>query len=471
MTGDLVVVVPGVMGSSLSDSQGREVWGLSSRSLLRALATLGGSIKRLTLPDDVGAGPAEDDVTPRELMPTLHAIPGLWTPIQGYSKLVGFLRQPRFGLTEDEGPQRPGSLILFPYDWRLSNRWTGTLLKKRVEPALERWRASRPERSGAKLVFVCHSMGGLVARWYVERLGGAELTRAVVTLGTPHRGAVKALDQLVNGVRKGVGPLRADLTEFARSLPSSYELLPEYACLGPDDGALAKTTEVELPSLEATRVKAGMSFHEELGESGVRYPLLAVVGIGQPTAAAARIDGDRVESRETIAGRSPAGDGTVPRLAARPAAMTELDPSLRGVAEGHGSLAGARSVTDQLDFLLTAEDFAYRAAELPAEPATKDVLGISVPDLHLPGEPIEVAVRAGSRALEVAAFDADGTEVGSEKVRFDGGLDASGRTTGAANLGPLPAGAYDLICRAPYDPQGLTVRPVRTATLVWAADS
>ena len=115
---------------------------------------------------------------------------------------------------------------MFAYDWRLSNRWTAELLKERVESALTRWRESAPERSDAKVVFVCHSMGGLVARWYLDVLGGAEIARALVTLGTPHRGALKALEQLVNGVRKGPGPLKVDLTGFARSLPSSYELLP-----------------------------------------------------------------------------------------------------------------------------------------------------------------------------------------------------------------------------------------------------
>ena len=50
-------------------------------------------------------------------------------------------------------------------------------------------------------------------------------------MGTPHRGALNSLEQLVNGVRKGPGPFRVDLTEFARSLPAAYQLLPEYACL------------------------------------------------------------------------------------------------------------------------------------------------------------------------------------------------------------------------------------------------
>ena len=43
----------------------------------------------------------------------------------------------------------------------------------------------------ARVVLVCHSMGGLVARAYLRRFG-AEKVRTVITIGTPHRGSVHA---------------------------------------------------------------------------------------------------------------------------------------------------------------------------------------------------------------------------------------------------------------------------------------
>jgi triacylglycerol esterase/lipase EstA (alpha/beta hydrolase family) len=42
-----------------------------------------------------------------------------------------------------------------------------------------------------KVTLLCHSMGGLVARAYLRRFGGARV-RAVVTIGTPHRGSLLA---------------------------------------------------------------------------------------------------------------------------------------------------------------------------------------------------------------------------------------------------------------------------------------
>lgn len=124
-------------------------------------------------------------------------------------------------------PERPANLVTMPYDWRLSNRYNGRRLKSIVEPALERWRAQGGEFADAKLVFICHSMGGLVARWYLEREDGAEVTRRLVTLGTPYRGALCALDQLVNGVRKGIGPFKVNLSAFrAGDVPARHLLRP-----------------------------------------------------------------------------------------------------------------------------------------------------------------------------------------------------------------------------------------------------
>jgi pimeloyl-ACP methyl ester carboxylesterase len=42
------------------------------------------------------------------------------------------------------------------------------------------------------LTIVGHSKGGLIATYYVKKLGGWRRTRAIVTLGTPHRGTPRA---------------------------------------------------------------------------------------------------------------------------------------------------------------------------------------------------------------------------------------------------------------------------------------
>ncbi|WP_222598301.1 esterase/lipase family protein [Lentzea tibetensis] len=97
-----------------------------------------------------------------------------------------------------------------PHGWRLSNRYHGEPLVKILE-----------QQQDKKLY---HSMGGLVARWYVEKCGGAERTRKLITFGTPYRGAATAVARLVNGVRRKIGPLTVALTEFARSMPSLHQV-------------------------------------------------------------------------------------------------------------------------------------------------------------------------------------------------------------------------------------------------------
>ena len=54
--------------------------------------------------------------------------------------------------------------------------------------ALELKRRVDTDVRGGRISLVCHSMGGLVARYYLQQLGGARRVTDLVTLGTPHRG-------------------------------------------------------------------------------------------------------------------------------------------------------------------------------------------------------------------------------------------------------------------------------------------
>jgi hypothetical protein len=67
---------------------------------------------------------------------------------------------------------------------------------------------------------------GIGGAW-LGPLGGWEVCRALVTLGTPHRGAPKALDWLVNGPRVGGLPVPRTADVLAE-WPSMFELLPRY---------------------------------------------------------------------------------------------------------------------------------------------------------------------------------------------------------------------------------------------------
>lgn len=60
------------------------------------------------------------------------------------------------------------------------------------QAALGLRRFLRERVRGGRIDMVCHSLGGLVARVYLQQLGGARRVDRCITLGTPHRGTYNA---------------------------------------------------------------------------------------------------------------------------------------------------------------------------------------------------------------------------------------------------------------------------------------
>jgi len=452
---DLVVVLPGILGSTLA-RDGQEAWAPSAGVVWRAIRSFGASIQSLTLPADLGDDHPGDGVEPLALMPDLHLLPGLWSANIGYSRLLDWLTQ-RFTLVppDPKDPAKPANLLPFAYDWRLSNRYNARRLRAVVEPALERWRALAEANREARLIFICHSMGGLVARWYVEREGGAALTRKLITIGTPHRGAVAALQQLVNGLEKSVGPLRLDLTRFARSLPSAHQLLPQYACLETGAG-LAPISAVALPGVNPALVADAVAFHAALDAAPASaYDLHPIVGTRQPTPTTARLVGERIETSEQIEGAREGGDGTVPRLSAAPKALNPDDPRLRYAPDQHLGLHSHQAVLDELEGVLTARPVIHRGLAGPQ-------IGVRTEPLLLLGEPLVVwADVAASKPLGLMAelLDEGGRVVERRKLRVEG------QGQGCV-FQPPRAGAWQVRVGAARGSEGAMTTPVSAVSLV-----
>ena len=186
---DVLVVIPGIMGSTLYRDD-RPVWEPSGKAVVSALTSLLRNVTTLRLPEGIGDDRPDDGVQAMNLMPMsgCRSEYGPLTADTAHSST--FCDDIRPGPATPDAPTAPANLIAFPYDWRLSNRYNGEQLRRVVDPALERWRAQGGRYADAELPSICHSMGGLIARWYLDRLGGAEVTRKLITLGTPHRGKV-----------------------------------------------------------------------------------------------------------------------------------------------------------------------------------------------------------------------------------------------------------------------------------------
>ncbi|CAL9549652.1 MULTISPECIES: esterase/lipase family protein [Streptomyces] len=76
------------------------------------------------------------------------------------------------------------------------------------------------ERTGAQRVDVVgHSLGGLIARYYVQRLGGDTRVRTLVTLGTPHSGTRVAPLANAHPIVRQMRPGSPVLEELTRPAP------------------------------------------------------------------------------------------------------------------------------------------------------------------------------------------------------------------------------------------------------------
>ena len=456
---DVVVVLPGILGSTL-EKNGTPVWAPSLGAVAEMIRTFGRAIPDLRLPSGIGDEHPGDGVEAIALMPDIHILPGIWTSHLGYDLMLGWLRS-AFGLVDAsrDDPDRIPNLLPVPYDWRLSNRYNGRLLKGIVEPVLERWRSQGPAFADSKLTFICHSMGGLVARWFIEKEGGAAITNRLITLGTPYRGALRSLDQLVNGVHKGVGPFTIDLTGFARSLPSTYQLLPEYACIE-TPGGLQKIAETQVPDLDTAMAADALRFHDEMDDAAATHPidmytLHPFVGTRQRTVTTARIAGGRVEVVDTIEGKDEGGDATVPRLSAAPKAVDPDSNILRWPADKHGSLQSNKGVFDEISGVLTANPVHHRGLK-------PDEIRVDIDELFTSGEPLALAVEAErDLLLDAIVTDEAGVQVARAELPVAGGV-------ARASLEPMAPGAY-VVTVAGAEHFRSAVAPVTSTVLVWGA--
>ncbi len=408
-TPHLIVVLPGIMGSQLVDAQGKELWGASSGTVITSIVRLGQNFRVLMLPQGVSDQAPGDGVVATAVLDLPHWMTRLFGA-DGYAGLVDWLKS-TFALREGDG----GNLLVFPYDWRLSNRYNAAALERRVLPALDLWRAAsgNPE---ARIIFVCHSMGGLIARWFIEKCGGREVTHRLITLGTPYRGSIEALVALSNGLDRKLGPLRFQLTELVRSFPSVYQLLPTYKCMATPRG-MENIGALDIPNLNTAMARDAMSFHADLSASakiagGPR--IHALKGVDQPTSQSARIVNSAIEPSREYEGVDWLGDGTVPRQSSHPPEWTD-DSGAGAFNQSHGTLQSDDDIHRQLRHIITAD-------EMPVFAAPEIRLGLDLPELTLAGTPLNFSVSNNFRlALRASVSNEHGVEVSSKLFVDQGG--------------------------------------------------
>lgn len=81
------------------------------------------------------------------------------------------------------------NVLVIALDWtNLSDSFRGFYRQAESLAATVVQLRKRADLRTVPIYLVAHSAGGLVARYYVQRLGGFHYCEALITLGTPHRG-------------------------------------------------------------------------------------------------------------------------------------------------------------------------------------------------------------------------------------------------------------------------------------------
>jgi len=220
-----VIVIPGLMGSTLSSQKtGEVVWGTGIWNLV-----MGVGMEGLGLPIEHLDFRKNQD----ELMPT-GIIFGPFTE-DYYESLVNTLeeaggyscRLPRELSAETD-------CVLFPWDWRRDLVEAAA----RLDRLIERIRSLQQDPA-LEVDLIGHSAGGLVARYYVRfasrdvldrptetvevDYAGADKVRKAALIATPNFGSIFGLQRVMRGYRVGLTWMRVDLIA---TMPSVYQLLP-----------------------------------------------------------------------------------------------------------------------------------------------------------------------------------------------------------------------------------------------------
>jgi len=442
---DVLVLLPGITGSALA-KDGKEIWAPTGGAVLRSLLSFGGALKSLEVADDDWKQPhLGDGVTATRLMPDVHLLPGLWK-IDGYGAVEKFLLD-TFDLKENE------NYLPFPYDWRRDNRASARQLEVASAECLQRWRV-KTNNPQAQLVLVGHSMGGLIARYFVECLEGWRDTRAVVTFGTPFYGSLNALEFLVSGFKKKFGPLSIDLSEMLQSLRSVHQLVPAYKCVY-SGGVAATPAAAGIPGWKpawATAARemaaeveaAAMANRADPGFAANPTVYRPIVGTDQPTRQSAVIDGDTVRIAWDRGGSDEQGDGTVPLLSA---ALAGTEDQRTFAPEQHARLQNYGSMLAHLKGVLSS---LYQVRIDDVRSAATAWFSYRADDVYLPSEPVTVQLAGRSSVDESllpevkATLEVTDRATGELARRLEMPVP---RTLTDVDLGPLPPGSYTFEAR------------------------
>lgn len=328
----LVVLLPGVTGSTLTNTSGNTglIW-------LNPLALVAGRMPLLKLDPTGEHDHPQAKIAPAGLLPTHY--------------LLMQLHLRTFGGCD---------VYSFPFDWRRTPVLAAARLRQLVADVFR--------QHDRKIYLVGHSMGGLVARSFCASQPdeARERVAGIIQLGTPNYGSLSALQSmlspggLVEMVQK-INPAN-DPLGFTRSCPGLYAMLPAPRAAYPtdaplpypfaDDHDLYDAQYYGIAGLSTAHLQASRAAYG-VADPNEPLPVPVTIIAGYDLATYVGVTVDRDSSTSFRFGGTADGDGTVPlaSVTALPGAQIYYGRGLK-----HGDLPLYRAVREAVVDLVHGEE-------------------------------------------------------------------------------------------------------------------
>lgn len=254
LEGNPVIVIPGILGSKLRDSDsGQLVWGAFEKGVTNPETPEGARLIAIPMKKGAPLNELTDSVHSDGALDIVKvSLFGLPIELNAYVNILSTLGAGGYldeqiasnDLNQIDYGNDHFTCFQFDYDWRLDNvenaRRLGEFIKEKKAYILKEYKKRGIERDNVQFDIVAHSMGGLLTRYFLRygkedlppdgslpelTWAGAEYVDKVIIIGTPNAGAIGSIETLVEG--RDIGPFLPKYEPaIIGTFPSLYQQLP-----------------------------------------------------------------------------------------------------------------------------------------------------------------------------------------------------------------------------------------------------